>query len=288
MPTPIQVEGFFDPATATISYVVYERADGECAIIDPVLDYDPRSARTSTASADRIAEFVHARGLHVRWLLETHVHADHLSAAPYLQRRLGGTIAIGQCVSEVQHVFRPIYNLEPAFQLDGSQFGHLFEPGEHFSIGPLRAQALHVPGHTPADMAYVVEDAVFVGDTLFMPDVGTARCDFPGGSAQALYASIRKLLDMPGETRMFVCHDYPPEGRGPAWETSVAQQRRANIHMHDGVTQSDFVMMRIRRDATLSLPALMLPAIQVNLRAGHPPPPDSNGTRYLKIPMNVF
>ena len=285
---PMRVEGFFDPATATVSYVVYEHDGAECAIIDSVLDYDARSARTSTVSADRLVEFVRTRGLRVRWLLETHVHADHLSAAPYLQRKLGGTIAIGKHVSDVQHVFQPIYNLDSKFRLDGSQFGHLFEADEQFAIGNLRARALHVPGHTPADMAYVVEDSVFVGDTLFMPDVGTARCDFPGGNAHALYASIQTLLSLPGETRVFVCHDYPPEGREPAWETCVAEQRRANIHMRDGISEAGFVEMRSRRDATLSLPALMLPALQVNLRAGHHPPPDSNGTRYLKIPLDVF
>lgn len=284
----VQVEGFFDSATSTISYVVYEAPGGPCAIIDPVLDYDSRAARTGTASADRLADCVRRNRLHVQWLLETHVHADHLSAAPYLQRQLGGTLAIGQGVSAVQHVFKPIYNLEPEFRLDGSQFGHLFAPGETFAIGNLSARALHVPGHTPADMAYQVEDAVFVGDTLFMPDVGTARCDFPGGDPHALYASVRTLLSLPDATRMFVCHDYPPPGRAVAWQTTVGEQRRGNIHVRDGVSEADFVAMRTRRDATLSLPALMLPAIQVNLRAGHPPPPDANGTRYLRIPLNVF
>ncbi|HYG46029.1 MAG TPA: MBL fold metallo-hydrolase [Bordetella sp.] len=285
---PVQVEGFFDPGTATVSYVVYERVGGVCAIIDPVLDYDSRAARTSTASADRIAEFVRRHDLQVQWLLETHVHADHLSGSPYLQRQLGGMIAIGQGVSAVQNVFKPVYNLEPEFQLDGSQFGHLFAADEAFSIGGLAARALHVPGHTPADMAYLIEDAVFVGDTLFMPDVGTARCDFPGGDAHAMYASVRMLLSLPEQTRMFVCHDYPPAGRQVAWETTVAEQRRANVHLRDGVSEADFVAMRTHRDATLSLPALMLPAIQVNLRAGHPPPADANGTRYLRIPLDLF
>lgn len=285
---PVQVEGFFDPATATVSYVVYQVAGGTCAIVDPVLDYDSRAARTNTASADRIAEFVRSHDLQVQWLLETHVHADHLSGSPYLQRQLGGTIAIGQGVRTVQNVFKPVYNLEPEFRLDGSQFGHLFVPDETFHIGGLTARALHVPGHTPADMAYLIEDAVFVGDTLFMPDVGTARCDFPGGDAHALYASVRTLLSLPEQTRMFVCHDYPPPGRQAQWETTVADQRRANIHLHEGISEEDFVAMRTRRDATLSLPALMLPAIQVNLRAGHPPPADANGTRYLRIPLDLF
>lgn len=284
----VQVEGFFDPATATVSYVVYQSAGGACAIVDPVLDYDSRSARTSTSSADRIAAFVRQHDLQVQWLLETHVHADHLSGSPYLQRQLGGTIAIGQGIKAVQNVFKPVYNLEPEFRLDGSQFGHLFAPDETFHIGSLTARALHVPGHTPADMAYLIEDTVFVGDTLFMPDVGTARCDFPGGDAHALYGSIRTLLSLPDQTHMFVCHDYPPAGRDAAWETTVAEQRRANIHVRDGVAEADFVAMRTRRDASLSLPALMLPAIQVNLRAGHPPPAEANGTSYLRIPLDRF
>ena len=230
--------------------------------------------------------YVREHGLKTEWLLETHAHADHLSAAPYLQRQLGGVIAIGQSIRTVQGVFKQIFNLEPQFQLDGSQFGHLFTDGETFRIGALTATALHVPGHTPADMAYSIGDAVFVGDTLFMPDVGTARCDFPGGDAHQLYQSIQRLLGLPADTRLYMCHDYPPAGREAAWQTTVAEQRRANIHVHDGVAEDDFVAMRTRRDATLSMPTLILPAIQVNIRAGHLPPPEDNGVRYLKIPLD--
>lgn len=283
------IQAFFDPATATVTYVVHEPAPGSaCAIIDSVLDYDPKSGRTSTASADRVAAYVREHGLRTEWLLETHAHADHLSAAPYLQRELGGVIAIGQSIRTVQGVFKKIFNLEPQFQLDGSQFGRLFADGETFSIGGLTASAMHVPGHTPADMAYRVGDAVFVGDTLFMPDVGTARCDFPGGDAHQLYRSIRRLLDLPGDTRLYMCHDYPPAGREAAWQTTVAEQRRANIHVRDGIAEDDFVAMRTRRDATLSMPTLILPAIQVNIRAGHFPPAEDNGVRYLKIPVDAL
>ncbi|CAB3676923.1 putative metallo-hydrolase [Achromobacter deleyi] len=282
-----QIQAFFDPATATVTYVVHEATPGgACAIIDSVLDYDPKSGRSSTASADRVVAYVREHGLKTEWLLETHAHADHLSAAPYLQRQLGGVIAIGQSIRTVQGVFKQIFNLEPQFQLDGSQFGHLFTDGETFRIGALTATALHVPGHTPADMAYRIGDAVFVGDTLFMPDVGTARCDFPGGDAHQLYQSIQRLLGLPADTRLYMCHDYPPAGREAAWQTTVAEQRRANIHVHDGVAEDDFVAMRTRRDATLSMPTLILPAIQVNIRAGHLPPPEDNGVRYLKIPLD--
>lgn len=284
-----QIQAFFDPATATVTYVVHELAPGgACAIIDSVLDYDPKSGRTSTASADRVAAYVREHGLRTEWLLETHAHADHLSAAPYLQRQLGGVIAIGQSIRTVQGVFKKIFNLEPQFQLDGSQFGRLFADGETFSIGALTASAMHVPGHTPADMAYRIGNAVFVGDTLFMPDVGTARCDFPGGDAHQLFRSIRQLLSLPDDTRLYMCHDYPPAGRDAAWQTTVAEQRRANIHVRDGVTEDDFVAMRTRRDATLSMPTLILPAIQVNIRAGHFPPPEDNGVRYLKIPVDAL
>lgn len=284
---PPQIQAFFDPATATVTYVVHEATPGgACAIIDSVLDYDPKSGRSSTASADRVVAYVREHGLKTEWLLETHAHADHLSAAPYLQRQLGGVIAIGQSIRTVQGVFKQIFNLEPQFQLDGSQFGHLFTDGETFRIGALTATALHVPGHTPADMAYRIGDAVFVGDTLFMPDVGTARCDFPGGDAHQLYQSIQRLLGLPADTRLYMCHDYPPAGREAAWQTTVAEQRRANIHVHDGVAEDDFVAMRTRRDATLSMPTLILPAIQVNIRAGHLPPPEDNGVRYLKIPLD--
>lgn len=280
------VQAFFDPVTATVTYVVH---DGSvCAIVDSVLDYDPKSGRSSTASADRVAAYVREQGLTVQWLLETHAHADHLSAAPYLQRQLGGVIAIGQSIRTVQGVFKQIFNLEPEFQLDGSQFGHLFADGETFRIGALEATAIHVPGHTPADMAYLVGDAAFVGDTMFMPDVGTSRCDFPGGDAHQLYRSIQRLLRLPGDTRLFMCHDYPPPAREAHWQTSVTEQRAANIHVHDGISEDDFVAMRTRRDATLSMPTLILPAIQVNIRAGHLPPPEDNGVRYLKIPIDAL
>ncbi|ASC64951.1 MBL fold metallo-hydrolase [Achromobacter denitrificans] len=286
---PPQIQGFFDPVTATITYVVHEAAPGgACAIIDSVLDYDPKSGRSSTASADRVADYVRQHGLKTEWLLETHAHADHLSAAPYLQRQLGGVIAIGQSIQTVQGVFKKIFNLEPEFQLDGSQFGHLFADGETFRIGELTAQAIHVPGHTPADMAYLIGDAAFVGDTLFMPDVGTARCDFPGGDAHQLYRSIQRLLSLPAGTRLYMCHDYPPSGRDASWQTTVAEQRRANIHVREGIGEDDFVAMRTRRDATLSMPTLILPAIQVNIRAGHFPPAEDNGVRYLKIPVDAL
>lgn len=282
------VQSFFDPATWTVTYVVHQHGRPECAIIDSVLDYDPKAGRTATASADRVIAFVRERGLEVEWILETHAHADHLSAAPYLKRELGGRIAIGEHIRAVQGVFKPLFNLEPGFRLDGSQFDHLFADGERFAIGGLTATALHVPGHTPADMAYRIGDAVFVGDTLFMPDVGTARCDFPGGDAHQLYRSIRKLLALPGDTRLFMCHDYPPEGREACWETTVQAQREGNIHIRDGVGEEDFVAMREARDATLAMPVLILPAVQINIRAGELPPPDDNGVRYLKIPLNAL
>ncbi len=285
MTTP-HIQAFFDAVTGTISYVVYDAPDGHCAVIDAVLDYDPKSGRTSTANADRLAVFVREQRLRCDWILETHAHADHLSAAPYLQNLLGGTIAIGQGIRDVQATFKPIFNLEPGFTPDGSQFGHLFAPDETFAIGALTARALHVPGHTPADMAYQIGDAVFVGDTLFMPDVGTARCDFPGGDATQLYRSIRRLLALPPQTRLFMCHDYPPPGREPAWECTVAEQRAGNIHMRDGVDEAAFVAMRQARDATLAMPTLILPSIQVNIRAGQLPAAEDNGTRYLKIPLD--
>ncbi|MGE8616908.1 MAG: MBL fold metallo-hydrolase [Achromobacter spanius] len=278
------IQAFFDAVTATVTYVVHDGS--ACAIIDSVLDYDPKSGRSSTASADRVVDYVRENGLDTQWLLETHAHADHLSAAPYLQRKLGGVIAIGQSIRTVQGVFKQIFNLEPEFQLDGSQFGRLFADGEVFKIGKLEATAIHVPGHTPADMAYLIGDAAFVGDTMFMPDVGTARCDFPGGNAHELYRSIQRLLSLPGDTRLFMCHDYPPNGRNANWQTSVAAQRNGNIHVRDGISEDDFVAMRTRRDATLSMPTLILPAIQVNIRAGHFPPPEDNGVRYLKIPVD--
>lgn len=283
-----QVKAFFDPATWTVSYVVFDAPGGHCALVDSVLDYDPKSGRTRPDSANQLIAFVREQNLTVDWILETHAHADHLSAAPYLRKHLGGKIAIGGKITQVQNVFKGIFHLEPEFATNGSQFDHLFEDGDTFAIGALQAQALSVPGHTPACMAYQVGDAVFVGDTLFMPDVGTARCDFPGGNAHTLYQSVRKLLSLPPETRLFMCHDYPPEGREAQWECTVADQRARNIHVHDGVSEAEFVAMRTKRDAGLAMPVLILPSVQVNIRAGELPPPEANGVSYLKIPLNAL
>ena len=283
-----QVKAFFDPATWTVSYVVFDAPGGHCALVDSVLDYDPKSGRTRTDSANQLIAFVREQNLTVDWILETHAHADHLSAAPYLRKHLGGKIAIGGKITQVQNVFKGIFHLEPEFATNGSQFDHLFEDGDTFAIGTLQAQALSVPGHTPACMAYQVGDAVFVGDTLFMPDVGTARCDFPGGNAHTLYQSVRKLLSLPAETRLFMCHDYPPEGREAQWECTVADQRARNIHVRDGVSEAAFVAMRTKRDAGLAMPVLILPSVQVNIRAGELPPPEANGVSYLKIPLNAL
>jgi glyoxylase-like metal-dependent hydrolase (beta-lactamase superfamily II) len=283
-----RVRGFFDAATGTVSYVVWDAPTGAAAVVDPVLDYDFRSGRTHTDGADRILAFLREQDLHLEWILETHAHADHLSAARYLNDQAGGKVAIGEHIRDVQAIFREVYNLERSFLPDGSQFDHLFRDGETFRIGGLEARAMLVPGHTPADLAYVIGDAVFVGDTLFMPDVGTARADFPGGDAHALYRSIRQLLSMPPATRIFVCHDYPPKGREARWETTVAEQREKNLHVHDGVTEEAFVAMRTARDATLDVPTLLLPSIQVNVRAGRLPPADDNGVCYLRIPLNAL
>ena len=284
-----EIKGFYDPATSTVSYVVYETNGCACAIIDPVLDYDASAARISTHSADLIAEFVQAQGLTVQWLLETHAHADHLSASAYLKQKLGGQIGIGAPITHVQRVFRDIYNLEPEFRQDGSQFDKLFKADDVFYIGTLEVRALHVPGHTPADMAYQIEgNSIFVGDTLFMPDVGTARCDFPGGDARQLYQSIQRLLALPTDTRLFMCHDYPPEGRDVAWSTTVGEQRASNIHVNDSIDLEGFVTMRTTRDATLSVPQLLIPAIQINIRAGNLPPADNSGLCSLKVPLNRF
>ena len=281
------IEAFLDPASSTYSYVVYEADGGQCAIVDPVLDYDGAAGRTCTAQADRIIAFVRAHDLQVQWLLETHAHADHLSAAPYLRRELGGKIAIGESISKVQNVFKALFNLEPEFCVDGSQFDHLFAPNESFTIGNLKATALHVPGHTPADMAYLIDgEQILVGDTLFMPDVGTARCDFPGGNAHQLFNSIHKLLAFPASVKLYVCHDYPPEGRDAHCQTTVGEQRKSNIHVHDGINEAAFVEMRTKRDAGLGMPTLLLPAIQVNVRAGNFPAAEDNGVVYLKIPIN--
>ena len=290
----LRIDTFFDEATSTFSHLVIDLDSRQAAIIDSVLDYDPKSGRTGTQGAERLAAQVEALGLTVQWLLETHVHADHLSAAPWLQARLGGTIAIGAMITTVQKTFGTLFNAGDDFARDGRQFGRLFADGDTFAIGGLRATALHTPGHTPACLTYVVETpddpqvapAAFVGDTLFMPDYGTARCDFPGGDAATLYRSIRRVLDLPGDTRLFMCHDYRPGGRALAHVTTVAEQRAANVHVHDGVAEDAFVAMRRARDATLDMPVLMLPSVQVNMRAGHLPPPESNGVRYLKIPLD--
>ena len=286
-PVRPQVHALFDPATWTVTYVVHNGPGTPAAIIDSVLDYDPKSGRTRTASADKVIDYVQANDLKVEWILETHAHADHLSAAPYLKKKLGGKIGIGGRITQVQQVFKAVFNLEPGFRVDGSQFDHLFADGERFTIGRLQAEVLAVPGHTPACAAYHVGDAVFVGDTLFMPDVGTARCDFPGGDAHTLYASTRRILSLPGDTRLFMCHDYPPNDRPVAFESTVAEQRAKNIHVHDGVSEEEFVAMRERRDATLEMPVLILPSVQINIRAGQLPPAEDNGTTYLKIPVNA-
>ncbi|MFI7864692.1 MBL fold metallo-hydrolase [Ectopseudomonas khazarica] len=280
---------FFDPATYTYSYVVIDPTSQHCAIIDSVLDYDAASGRTSYASAERIVAFVRARGLHVEWLLETHVHADHLSAAPFLKRELGGQLAIGENIRVVQNTFGKLFNAGSEFATDGSQFDRLLRDGDEFRIGELRGRALHTPGHTPACMTYLIGDAGFVGDTLFMPDYGTARCDFPGGDAHVLFQSIQKLFALPDETRLFMCHDYKAAGRDDFRnQTTVAEQRAHNVHVHQGIAEADFVAMRRERDATLGMPNLILPSVQVNMRAGQLPPAEGNGTRYLKIPLDVL
>lgn len=283
-----EIASFFDPATFTVTYVVHDPATLEAAVIDSVLDFDPNSGRTATLSADRVIDHVTLHNLKVTWLLETHAHADHFSAAPYLQERLGGKIAIGADITMVQSVFGKLFNAGTAFARDGSQFDALFKDGDTFAIGNLPVTVMHVPGHTPACIAYVVGEAVFVGDTMFMPDYGTARADFPGGDARTLFRSLRRILALPPETRLFMCHDYLPKGRSQyVWETTVAAERAGNIHAHDGITEDEFVAMREARDATLDMPRLILPSVQVNMRAGHMPPPDDNGITYLKLPVNA-
>lgn len=282
------VHGLFDPATCTVTYVVHAGQGTPCAIIDSVLDYDHKAGRTSHASADAVIAYVQANDLSVQWILETHAHADHLSAAPYLKAKLGGRIGIGSHITTVQSVFKGVFNLEPEFAVNGSQFDHLFAEDESIVVGELTGQALSVPGHTPACVAYQFGDAVFVGDTLFMPDVGTARCDFPGGDASRLYASTRRILSLPPQTRLFMCHDYPPNDRAVAFETTVAAQRAGNIHVHDGIGEAEFVAMRTARDATLAMPLLILPAVQINIRAGELPPAEANGIAYAKIPLNAL
>jgi len=288
MSAGMTIQGFFDPNTWTVSYVAWDHATRRAAIIDPVLDFDYRSGRTGTGSADRMLSYVREKGLKVDWILETHAHADHLSGAYYLRQQCGGRIAIGEPICKVQVTFRKIFNLEPTFIPDGSQFDHLFKDGETFKIGGIDARAWLVPGHTPADTAYVVHGSVFVGDTLFMPDVGSARADFPGGDAHELYRSIRRLLDLPPETTMYVCHDYPPASRPAQWQTTVAEQRARNIHVRDGVSEARFVAMRTARDATLEVPTLLWPSLQVNVRAGQLPPADDNGVSYLRLPLNAL
>lgn len=283
------VKSFFDPATFTISHVVRDPQSNACAIVDSVLDYDPASGRTMNESARALIDYVKSENLEVQWLLETHAHADHLSAAPLLQKELGGQLAIGREIVRVQEVFGKIFNAGTEFERDGSQFDHLFRDGDSFNIGGLKAAVLHVPGHTPACLAYVIGDAIFPGDTLFMPDYGTARCDFPGGDARTLYRSIKRLMQLPGEGRMFLCHDYKAPGRDVyAWETTVEAERTGNIHVREGIGEDEFVKMRTERDATLAMPKLILPSVQVNMRGGKLPPAEDNGVQYLKIPLNAL
>ncbi len=283
-----EVASFFDETTNTVSYVVSDPASKEAAIIDSVLDYEAASGRTSHSSADRLVEYINTNSLKVTWHIETHAHADHLSAAPYLQKKLGGKLAIGREITRVQDVFGKLFNAGTDFERDGSQFDHLFVDGETFGLGELEGIALHVPGHTPADMAFIIGDAAFVGDTVFMPDYGTARADFPGGDARQLFQSIWRLLSLPDTTRIFLCHDYKAPGREEfSWETTVKQQREENVHIKDGVSEDDFVKMRTSRDAGLSMPQLIMPSIQVNIRGGHLPEPEDNGVSYIKIPVNA-
>jgi glyoxylase-like metal-dependent hydrolase (beta-lactamase superfamily II) len=284
-----EVQSFFHARSSTFSHVVIDPQTGRAAIIDGVLDYDPAAGRTSHASADAIVAWVREHGLTVEWVIDTHVHADHLTAAPYLREQLGGRIGIGEHVRTVQRTFGELFNAGPEFARDGSQFDHLFSDGERYRVGNIEAFAMHTPGHTPACMTHVIGDAAFVGDTLFMPDYGTARCDFPGGDAAALYRSIQRIFTLPEATRLFMCHDYKAPGRDHyACQTTVGEERRHNVHVHEGVSEAEFVAMRRARDATLSMPELILPSVQINMRAGHKPPPESNGVSYLKIPLDVL
>jgi glyoxylase-like metal-dependent hydrolase (beta-lactamase superfamily II) len=282
------VKAFFDPETWTFTYVVSAGKGSPCVVIDSVLNYDAKSGRTSTRSADELISFIQSEQLQLTWILETHAHADHLTAAPYIQSKLGGKIVIGDHITNVQNVFKGVFNLDEQFAIDGSQFDYLLKDGESLSFGNLSLKALYVPGHTPACMAYEIGDALFVGDTIFMPDVGTARCDFPGGSAQTLYQSIQKVLAYPDETKLYMCHDYPPADRPVANCTTVGEEKKFNIHVHVGVSENEFVQMRNKRDATLDMPNLILPSIQVNIRAGHLPEAEANGQSYLKIPINAL
>jgi glyoxylase-like metal-dependent hydrolase (beta-lactamase superfamily II) len=283
--TPL-VTPFFDASTNTISYVVQDPASPACAVIDSVLDFDYAAGRIGYGAADAIVSHIRSRGLTLEWLIETHVHADHLSAAPYIHAALGGRIGIGERITDVQDIFGKVFNEGTGFQRDGSQFDRLFADGDTYSIGGMAAIAMHTPGHTPACMAHVVGDAAFVGDTLFMPDGGTARTDFPGGDARDLYRSIRRVLALSGPTRLFMCHDYGPNGRAIGWETTVAEERAHNVHIHDGIGEEEFVRMRMERDATLAMPRLIIPSIQVNMRGGRLPPPDAQQRRFLKVPLN--
>ncbi len=288
----LRIEAFFDPDTSTLSYLVLDASTGQCALVDSVLDYDHKAGRTDTASADRLIARVHELGATVQWILETHVHADHLSAAPYLKQHLGGRIAMGRLITRVQQVFGALFNVEPGFPRDGSQFDQLFDDDETFRIGSLEARAIHTPGHTPACMTYFVSDGpeavAFVGDTLFMPDYGTARCDFPGGDARTLYRSIARVLALPPQTTLYLCHDYQPGGRELLYVSTVAEQRAHNIHVHRGISEDEFVAMRQARDATLPMPTLLFPSVQINMRAGQLPPAEDNGKRYIKIPLNAL
>ncbi len=281
-----RVDAFFHQPTCTVSYVVSHA--GRAAIIDPALDYDAASGRTGTEAADRIIAFVRAEDLGVDWLLETHIHADHITAAPYLREQLGGAVGIGARVVEVQKTFQAVFNLNSGFTADGSQFDRLFDDGDTVPLGGLAIEIIHAPGHTPACVCYCIGDALFTGDTIFMPDFGTARCDFPGGDAATLYRSIRRLLEQPPDTRIFVGHDYAPGDRDYAWETTVARERAENKHVRDGIDEDSFVAMRHARDAELSMPALILPSVQVNIRGGALPPAEDNGVAYLKMPLNQF
>jgi glyoxylase-like metal-dependent hydrolase (beta-lactamase superfamily II) len=283
-----KVQGFFDPQTNTISYVVADPASDACAIIDSVMDIDYAAGRISHASADRMIDFIRQNGLHVEWLIETHAHADHLSAAPYIQGELGGRLGIGEQITVVQETFGKIFNEGTQFQRDGRQFDRLFKEGDTYRIGAMTAFTMHTPGHTPACMTHVIGDAAFVGDTLFMPDGGTARADFPGGCARQLYRSIRKVLALPDAVRLFMCHDYGPGGRAIGWEATVAEERANNIHVREGVSEDEFVAMRTARDKTLEMPKLIIPAIQVNIRGGQLPEPDESGKRFLKVPVNAL
>ena len=283
-----EIKAFFDAETWTYTYVVSGGKGSPCIVIDSVLNYDPKSGRTSTRSADEVIQFIQSEELRLIWILETHAHADHLTAAPYLQEKLGGKLVIGDHIASVQSVFKGVFNLDKDFAVDGSQFDHLLRDGESLVFGELSLKALYVPGHTPACMAYEIGGALFVGDTLFMPDVGTARCDFPGGNARTLYQSVQKILSYPKETKLYMCHDYPPNGRAPECSTTVEAEKSSNIHVHDGISEEQFVQMRTKRDETLQMPTLILPSIQVNIRAGHFPESENNGKSYLKIPLNLL